>query len=438
MKRLARTAASVAASLAAMTASASAQTEIQWWHAMAGDLGQKLEKIATDFNASQKEYKIVPVFKGTYPEAMTGAIAAFRAKQQPAIVQVFEVGTATMMAAKGAIYPVYELMKEQKVEFDPAAYLPAISGYYSDTKGNMLSFPFNSSTPIFFYNKDLFKKAGLDPDKAPTTWEEVAEDGKKLRAAGVSCGFTTGWPSWVQVENLSTLHNIPIGTQENGLGGLSAQLTIANELVEKHWTNLAQWQKDKVFDYGGRQDKSGGKFLSGECGMEMQSSGSRGTVLENAKFQVGFGMLPVYKDVKGAPQNSIIGGATLWVLKGRPAAEYKGVAEFFQYLSKPDVQAWWHQNTGYLPITKAAFELTKSQGFYDKNPGSDVAVRQINLNPPTANSKGLRFGNFAQIRDVIEEEMENMLTGKKTPKAALEDAQRRGNDMLRQFEKTNS
>jgi sn-glycerol 3-phosphate transport system substrate-binding protein len=437
MKRLARVATSMAAGLA-MTASASAQTEIQWWHAMSGDLGTKLEKIANDFNASQKDYKIAPVFKGTYPEAMTGAIAAFRAKQQPAIVQVFEVGTATMMAAKGAVYPVYELMKDEKAEFDPNAYLPAITGYYSDTKGNMLSFPFNSSTPIFYYNKDLFKKAGLDPDKAPTTWEELAEDAKKLRAAGVPCGFTTGWPSWIQVENLSALHNSPIGTEENGLGGLSTKLTIANDLVERHWANLAEWQKDKSFDYGGRQDKAGAKFMSGECGMQMQSSGSRGTVLENVKFQVGFGMLPTYKDVKGAPQNSIIGGATLWVLKGRPAAEYKGVAQFFQYLSKPDVQAWWHQNTGYLPITKAAFELTKSQGFYDKNPGSDVAVRQINLNPPTPNSKGLRFGNFPQIRDVIEEEMENALTGKKVPKAAVEDAQRRGNDMLRQFEKTNS
>lgn len=414
-----------------------ATTDVQWWHAMSGDLGQKLEKIAADFNASQSEYKIVPVFKGTYPEAMTGAIAAFRAKQQPAIVQVFEVGTATMMAAKGAVYPVYELMRDEKVEFDPKAYLPTITGYYSDTKGNMLSFPFNSSTPILYYNKDMFRKAGLDPDKAPKTWEEVAEDAKKLRASGAACGFTTNWPSWVQVENLSTLHNIPIGTEENGLGGISAKMTIANDLVARHWANLAEWQKDKTFDYGGRTDKANPKFLSGECGIQMQSSGSRGGIIANAKFDVGYGMLPTYADVKGAPQNSIIGGATLWVLKGRPSAEYKGVAQFFNYLSKPEVQSWWHQNTGYLPITKAAYDQTKRDGYYDKNAGSSVAVEQINLNPPTENSKGLRFGNFAQIRDVIEEEMENVLTGKKPARQGLEDAQRRANEMLRQFEKTN-
>lgn len=437
MRRLFQTAAFAAATFA-LAGPAFAVTDIQWWHAMSGDLGQKLEKIANDFNASQKDFKIVPVFKGTYAEAMTGAVAAFRAHQQPAIVQVFEVGTATMMAAKGAVYPVYELMKDEKVEFDPKAYLPAITGYYSDTQGNMLSFPFNSSTPIVYWNKDLFKKAGLDPDTAPKTWDDLIADAKKLRAAGVPCGFTTNWPSWVQVENLSAWHNIPIGTEENGLGGLSTKLEISNPLVLRHWTNLAEWQKDKTFDYGGRADKANAKFLSGECGMEMQSSGSRSGIVANAKFGFGMGMLPYYADVKGAPQNSIIGGATLWVLKGRPKGEYKGVAEFFNYLSKPEVQAYWHQNTGYLPITKAAYELTQKEGFYAKNPGTDIAVKQMTLNPPTANSKGLRFGNFVQIRDIIEEEMEDMLTAKKTPKAALDEAQRRGNELLRQFEKTNS
>ncbi|MBV9075900.1 MAG: sn-glycerol-3-phosphate ABC transporter substrate-binding protein UgpB, partial [Methylobacteriaceae bacterium] len=322
--------------------------------------------------------------------------------------------------------------------FDPQAYLPAVTGYYTDTKGNMLSFPFNSSTPILYINKDLFKKAGLDPNSPPKTWTEIGEAAGKLRASGAACGFTTSWPSWVMVENLSALHNIPIGTEENGFGGLSTQLTIANDLVARHWANLAEWQKDKRFDYGGRADKAGPKFLSGECGMTMASSASRGSILANAKFDVGFGMLPTYADVKGAPQNSIIGGATLWVLKGRPDGEYKGVAQFFDFLSKPENQAWWHQNTGYLPITKASYELSKSQGYYAKFPGANVSIEQMNLNPPTANSKGLRFGNFAQIRDVIEEEMENVLNGTKPPRQGLEDAQRRGNELLRQFERTNS
>lgn len=428
---------SLAALASALAQPAAAETQIQWWHAMSGPLGEKLEKLATDFNATQSEYKVVPVYKGSYPEAMTGAIAAFRAKQHPAIVQVFEVGTATMMAAKGAVYPTYKLMADAGEPFDPKAYLPAVTGYYTDTAGNMLSFPFNSSTPILYINKDQFTKAGLDPNSPPKTWPQMEAAARKLQAAGVPCGFTTQWPSWVNLENLSAWHNVPLGTLENGLGGFGTELTIDNPLTVKHWSALADWQKTKVFDYGGRQSKADPKFFSGECAMSIGSSAARAGVLANAKFEVGYGMMPYWPDVKGAPQNAIIGGATLWVLTGRPKEEYKGVAKFFAYLSKPEVQAWWHQNTGYLPITQAAYDLSKAQGFYEKNPGTDVSILQMTLNPPTPNSKGLRFGSFVQIRDVIEEELEETLSGKKTPQAALAAAQKRGNELLRAFEKAN-
>lgn len=418
-------------------APASAQTEIQWWHALPGELGQKVEKIAADFNATQKDYKLVPVYKGTYPEVMTAAIAAFRAKQPPHIVQVFEVGTATMMAAKGAVYPVYQLMKDAGEPFDPKSYLTAVVGYYTDTGGNMLSFPFNSSTPVFYYNKDLFKKAGLDPNAPPKTWPEVEAAAKKLQAAGVPCGFTTEWPSWVHIENLSALHDVPIATKSNGFGGLDTELKINGPLQVKHLGKLAEWQKTKIFDYGGRGDSAKPKFYSGECGMTMASSGARLGIVTNMKAEVGISMLPYWPDVRNGLQNSIIGGATLWVLRGQKTDDYKGVARFFSYLSKPDVQAWWHQQSGYLPITPAAYELSRAQGFYDKNPGADVSIKQMTLNPPTENSKGLRLGSFVQIRNVIEEEIEGALQGKKTAKEALDSAVTRGNDLLRQFEKVN-
>ena len=418
-------------------APASAQTEIQWWHALPGELGQKVEKIAADFNATQKDYKLVPVYKGTYPEVMTAAIAAFRAKQPPHIVQVFEVGTATMMAAKGAVYPVYQLMKDAGEPFDPKSYLTAVVGYYTDTGGNMLSFPFNSSTPVFYYNKDLFKKAGLDPNAPPKTWPEVEAAAKKLQAVGVPCGFTTEWPSWVHIENLSALHDVPIATKSNGFGGLDTELKINGPLQVKHLGKLAEWQKTKIFDYGGRGDSAKPKFYSGECGMTMASSGARLGIVTNMKAEVGISMLPYWPDVRNGLQNSIIGGATLWVLRGQKTDDYKGVARFFTYLSKPDVQAWWHQQSGYLPITPAAYELSRAQGFYDKNPGADVSIKQMTLNPPTENSKGLRLGSFVQIRNVIEEEIEGALQGKKTAKEALDSAVTRGNDLLRQFEKVN-
>ena len=427
------------AALAAIgfAAPASAQTELQWWHAMAGELGQKLEKIATDFNNSQKDFKVVPVYKGTYPEVMTGAIAAFRAKQPPHIIQVFEVGTATMMAARGAVYPVYELMKDAAEPFDPKAYLPAVVGYYTDTQGNMLSFPFNSSTPVLYYNKDLFKKAGLDPNSPPKTWPEVGAAAAKLQAAGVPCGFTSEWPSWINIENLSAWHNVPIATQANGFGGFNTELKINGPVQVKHLAQLAEWQKTKLFDYGGRVNSAEPKFNASECGMILASSATRLTIITNLKSEVGIAMMPYWPDVKGTPQNSIIGGATLWVLKGQKAEDYKGVAKFFSYLSKPEVQAWWHQQTGYLPITQAAYELSRQQGFYDKNPGTDVSIKQMTLNPPTDNSKGLRLGSFVQIRNIIEEEMESALQGNKSAQEALDSAVARGNDLLRQFERAN-
>ena len=418
-------------------APASAQTELQWWHAMAGELGQKIEKLANDFNNSQKEFKVVPVYKGTYPEVMTGAIAAFRAKQPPHIIQVFEVGTATMMAARGAVYPVYELMKDAAEPFDPKAYLPAVVGYYTDTQGNMLSFPFNSSTPVLYYNKDLFKKAGLDPNSPPKTWPEVGAAAAKLQAAGVPCGFTSEWPSWINIENLSAWHNVPIATQANGFGGFNTELKINGPVQVKHLAQLAEWQKTKLFDYGGRVNSAEPKFNASECGMILASSATRLTIITNLKSEVGIAMMPYWPDVKGTPQNSIIGGATLWVLKGQKAEDYKGVAKFFSYLSKPEVQAWWHQQTGYLPITQAAYELSRQQGFYDKNPGTDVSIKQMTLNPPTDNSKGLRLGSFVQIRNIIEEEMESALQGNKSAREALDSAVTRGNELLRQFERAN-
>ncbi|HXQ68069.1 MAG TPA: sn-glycerol-3-phosphate ABC transporter substrate-binding protein UgpB [Alphaproteobacteria bacterium] len=427
-----------AALLAVASGPALAATEIQWWHAMGGELGEKLNAIAKGYNQSQTAYTVVPVYKGSYAETLTAAIAAFRAKQQPAIVQVFEVGTATMMAAKGAVYPVFQLMKDTGEAFDPASYLPAVTGYYSDVHGNMLSLPFNSSTPVLYYNKDAFQKAGLDPEAPPTTWPELEADAKKLQTAGTTCGFTTGWPSWVQIENFSAWHNLPIGTLSNGFGGLATRLTINNELVVRHIGQLAEWQKSKIFDYGGRESASAPKFYSGECAIYMNSSAAYSAIRANVKsFKFGVGMLPYWPDVKGAPQNSIIGGATLWVLSGLAPEVYKGVAGFFSYLSSPPVQADWHQFSGYLPITMAAYELTRQQGFYDKNPGTDVAIKQMTLHAPTENSKGLRFGYFVQIRNVIEEDLEAILSGKMTAKAGLDDAVARGNELLARFETEN-
>jgi sn-glycerol 3-phosphate transport system substrate-binding protein len=436
-RRRSRGAAALAAAAAVVfTLDSACAATIELWHAMNGELGRMLVGLVGDFNRSQNEHRIVPTFTGSYTETITSAIFAVRTHTQPAIVQVNEIGTATMMAAKGAIYPVHDLMRAEGAPFDQKAYLPAVSGYYADLSGNLLSFPFNASTPILYYNKDLFRAAGLDDKVAPRTWPEVEAAARKLRQSGVACGFTTHWPSWVNVENFSAFHNVPIATKSNGLGGFDAELTINNPVMVRHIEALAEWQKSKLYDYSGRASKAEPRFPSGECGIFLGSSATRADFVANSRFAVGYGMLPYWPDVAGAPQNSIIGGATLWVLRGRPQDEYKAVARFFAFLSQPQVQATWHQNTGYLPITGAAYELSREQRFYERNPGAAISIEQITLHPPTENSRGLRLGSFVLIRDVIEEELEQAFAGKKSAKAALDAAVIRGNDLLRQFERT--
>jgi sn-glycerol 3-phosphate transport system substrate-binding protein len=429
-------AAALAACLTAPLAEAVAEPiELQWWHAMTAVNADRVNKIAADFNTSQDAYKIVPVFKGSYAETMNAGVAANRAGNAPHIIQIFEVGTATMMAAKGAVKPVYQLMAEAGEPFDLNAYLPAVTGYYSTTDGKMLSLPFNSSTAITYWNKDAFKKAGLDPDKAPSTWPDTLAAAQKLRAAGSACGLTAAWISWTQIEQFSAWHNIPLATKANGLEGADAELEFNNPILAKHVGNLAAAQKDKSFDYGGRTNEPEGKFLNGECGMIQTSSAAFGNFKAGAKFDFSMAELPYYPDVAGAPQNSIIGGASLWVMGGKNPEEYKGVAKFFTFLSQTGLQQQLHEVTGYLPITKAAYVATKASGFYERNPGREIPVIQMTAKPPTENSRGLHLGNLVQIRDIIAEDLEAAFAGKQDPRSALDDAVKRGNNLLRQFER---
>ncbi|NOH27010.1 sn-glycerol-3-phosphate ABC transporter substrate-binding protein UgpB [Vibrio mediterranei] len=425
----------IAATMAVISAQAHAKTEVEWWHAMGGALGQKVNEIAADFNTSQSEYEIKPVYKGSYAETMTSAIAAFRAKEQPAIVQVFEVGTATMMGAKQAIYPVYELMADTKEPFNADNYLAAVTGYYTTNDGQMLSMPFNSSTPVMYYNKDMFKKAGIK--EAPKTWKEMEAVSRKLLASGAKCGFTTTWQSWTQIENFGARNNIPVATENNGFGGFDTEFKFNDAPYVKHIQQMGDWSKEGIFKYGGRQSDGMPLFYTQECAMTMGSSAGLAGIKENMKgIDVGVAQLPYDDDLIAKPQNTIIGGASLWVLRGHTSEEYKGVAKFFTYLSSPEVQADWHQFTGYLPITKQAYELTKQQGFYQANPGTDTAVLQMTSTTPTANSKGIRFGNFLQTRDIINEELEAVWAGKASAKSALNNAVRRGDEQLRRFERT--
>jgi sn-glycerol 3-phosphate transport system substrate-binding protein len=438
--------ASTAAGLVAAPFVARAQNQkvqVNFWHGLGQPLGGLLETIVSDFNASQANFQINATFKGSYPETMTAAIAAFRSGNAPHIVQMFEVGTATMMSARGAIMPIYQLSADTGVAIDPAAYVAGVRGYYSLTDGRMMSMPFNSSTTIFYYNKDHFRRAGLNPDQAPATWQAVREAAKKIKDANVAQNpYATGWPTWVHHENFSALHNVPIATKANGMDGLDTELRLNSALHIRHTQFLLDMQREGTFKYGGRDGTGESVFATGEASMMSTSSGFRARALREepgGAANVGVGYLPYYNDVIQEPKNSIIGGASFWVMTApnRARNEYQAVAEFFKYISRPEVDAKWSQDTGYVPITLAGAQRLRESGFWQQNPGTDIPTLQLNRGTPTENSRGLRLGNMPQIRVVIQEELEKALQGQQTAEQACNTTVTRANQILRDFERAN-
>lgn len=406
---------------------------LAFWHSMAGQNFRVLEKIVKQFNSSQQTYRVVLTYKGNYTESLTALIAAYRAEQQPVIAQVVEVGTAMMLASKGAIVPVYQLMKQYDYPLSSKAFLPPIASYYSNAQGELISLPFNSSSPVMYFNKAAFVKAGLNPNKPPRTWPEVEKVGKILQKAGYHCAYTTAWPDWIQLETFSAWHNIPFATQHNGYKGYRVKVLYDNPLIQLQLKTLAKWQKSGLFEYGGAGDNAQSLFTSGRCVMFTQSSGSRATLTHDVKFPVGVAPLPYWPQVKGAPQNTIIGGASLWVMRGFSPTVYQGVADFFHFLLQANIQQEWQRGTGYLPLTKAAYHASQKAGYYQHNPGADVAIKELLNKPPTKNSGGIRLGYFPQIRQLNLTAMEAIFSGSMTVPQALQYATKRADRLLAKF-----
>ena len=406
---------------------------------MSASLGQELERLCAAFSASQGEYVIEPVFKGGYPETLTAAIAAWRAGQAPHLVQMFEVGTGSMLAAGPAVKQVWQLSQETGVAIDPAAYIGGVRGYYSLSDGRLASMPFNSSTTLMWYNKDAFEKAGLDPEKPPTTWQQVVEATRTLKAkAATPVPMTTMWPVWAQFEQYASMHDLVYATKSNGFDGLDTELKINAPPFVKHMQRLLDMAKEGTFKYGGRDTAAEPLFLSGEAAITFNSSAGRAAIARDAKFRWGGALLPTDPEVNPNPINSIIGGASLWTMTApnRTAPEYKGVALFLKFLGQPENDAQWHQTTGYVPVTVAGYELTRSQGYYEKVVGTDIPIAQLRRGTLTNNSRGFRLGRMAELRNIIQEEMEKALQGQQGAQAALDLSVSRGNRVLRDFEKS--
>jgi len=407
-----------------------AKTRIEFWHAMSGSRLKVLEKIVNDFNSLHPDIEVVPVFTGTYEETLTKFIAAYRAGTAPHIVQVYEVGTQTMIDS-GAIIPVYQIPEVLGETWDWGQYILPILLYYS-VDGNLWSFPFNSSTSMLYYNKDHFRAAGLDPNKPPTTWDEVEEYGKKLIEAGIVKNVIAfGWPDW-QFEQQLALHNHLYADNDNGRTGLATRVMWPDEFsikVFETWTRLAQ---EGILIYAGVEYDPNAAFTSGAISMLLQSTSSLDGILKTAKFEVGTSFLPRFA---GEPiGNSVIGGASLWVRKGLSYDELRAVWEFFKYLGNTDVTIYWHKNTGYFPATNAAVKQLMDEGWFAKSPNHLTAFLQILIGRrDTAASLGVRLGPFVAIRDYIRSAMEKAFSGALSPAEALAEAAAKANAALEEY-----
>ncbi len=411
---------------------AAAAEEIRLWHGMSGALGAELDRLVGRYNASQKDYRVVSFFQGPYDEVMADDIEVRKGtRHAPHIVQVNETGIADILRS-GKARPLWQLMQQSGRPLE-ATYFAAVSGALSDAEGRLLALPFTAATPVLYYNRDAFRKAGLDPARVPYTWYEMPDTLAALVEAGQACALTTAWQSWVLVENMSAWHNQRFATQANGLTAAEARPRLAfNTRLMVRWiSTLASWHKAGYFTYSGRRDEAEARFASGECAMLTSSSAAYAELRRKTRFDLGVAQLPYYDDFEDAPQNTLVGGSALWALAGSSPAAYRGIASFFAWLSRPDVQTEWHQRTGDVPLTTTADELTRKQGFHRRNPAHEIAVRQL-LSRPTEDSAGIRLDGLRRIRGIIDEELESVWSGGKAPLDALNAAVQRGNLLLEQ------
>jgi sn-glycerol 3-phosphate transport system substrate-binding protein len=436
MKRLALLA--MAATAFATGASAAERTKFEFWYGLTGDLGEVVANHCKLFNESQDKYEAVCVGQGGYDKAEQNTIAAFRAKQHPTIVQIYDAGTVNFMLS-GAIYPANKFAKDYGFDVDWSKYFPGIANYYATSKGEMWSFPYNSSTAVLYWNKDAWAKIGKD--KAPATWAEFGEDLKALKAAGVDCGFAFDFDSWMNLEQFSAINGIPLATLDNGYGGLGAEAAFNKTAFVDHMKDFKAWMDA---GYARIQTNQTGKnliqsFADGTCASTTSSIANHGTVhnTQVAGLNWDVAKLPVIDASKRT--NSIVGGASLWVMEGKSKEEYEAAAAFLKYVTAPDTgEKYIAENTGYIPVTTAGFELLKSEGFYNdpKRRGREVAIESLTASDVTPLSRGIRLGNFTSIRAETRSELEAAFAGQKTVEQAIDAAADRSNQILRRYEQT--
>lgn len=396
--------------------------EIVMWYSLAGHLGSEIRKLAGDFNKTQSEYVVKPIYKGEYIESLTSFAAAFSAKQPPAIIQVFELGTDTMLQPKGIIKPVDELMTEQGLHLPKDSFLPVVRALYSRSN-QLLAFPFNISIPVIYYNADALMQIGYSEHSFPKTWDKMEVLAAQLKKAGFACAYTSAYPAWIQIESFSALHGLSLVNQQK------ATVIDNNKAIISHLERLKKWQKKHYFEYGGRASDATFLFTSGRCALFSQSSGSYNSLSELVHFRLGVAAMPLDTKISSSRHNNVAGGAALWVGSGQSAEIYRGVAYFFSYLAQPSVQNRWHQQTGYLPLGLSGVYAS----IMSKSKHPILALAQSDLADSHSIPSQPNLGPQNQVRMINDEALEAVFSGIKSPKQAIDEAEKQANYALLRF-----
>jgi sn-glycerol 3-phosphate transport system substrate-binding protein len=401
--------------------SAKGVVKVSFWHAMDGTNGDALTDLVDQFNQAHRgKIEVQAVYQGKYDDAITKYKAAIQSRQTPSLIQVYDIGTRFMIDTKQVV-PMQSFIDKDRM--DVSDLQPNIRGYYS-IGDKLYSMPFNTSMPILYYNKDAFRRAGLDPDKPPTTLDEIRQYAEKLSTKdGSRIGFGAAIYGWF-VEQWTAEANQQLCNNGNGRDSAATALLVNGDTQVR----LLQWWADMVRD--GLADNSGRKtddaqkaFKSGKVAMNIESTGVLRSYQDAAqgRFELGTGFYPkVDAADSGGP---IIGGASLWIDgPGHSAAEQRAAWEFVKFLVSRDTQATWHTRTGYFPVSRGALDVPADRQWRAEHPQFDTAIRQLDQTRLTVATQGCLLGVMPQARKAVEDAVEAAILGRKSAKQALDDA----------------
>jgi len=421
----------------AKTSSSSGKTvNITFWHAMSGKNGQAINKIVSDFNSSHKDIKVTAQFQGKYDEEINKLKSAEKASGAPDVAQVYDIGTRFMIDSKWAV-PMQNFIDNEK--YDTSTLEPNLLSYYTVDK-KLYSMPFNSSTPILYYNKNAFRAAGLDPSSPPKTFSELEKDAKTLTIKDGSnttqYGFSMAIYGWLFEQFL-----VKQGKDyaNNGNGRTSSATATDFDKNGGGLTFLNEWQKlvnsGNVANYGRNEDDTENAFIAGKTAMYIESTADLTSDLSaiGGKFDIGTAALPSFDGTKDGGVS--IGGASLWVLKNKDVAKQKAAWEFIKYMVSPQEQAYWGTQTGYFPVTKKAYDIQLMKDNLTKNPQFKTAIDQLHSSPKTAT--GALMAVFPEARQDMESNIELMLQKKQTPQEAIDNAAKLINVSIDNYNKEN-